>query len=592
MTFNILQNIVMPNLEFGAPDEMYARFENDKVRTSFEEKKLIFKDGGRVSFDTFFNSLTIGTWKKHTKLNDLYLILKGNGKFAIRLGLHRIGHAHKWLQTQTIELKEGEQFAIQFQNWPKIESGMLYFSIEAIGSADFNGGYFATTTKPKHVVKLGVVITHFNRKSYVLPAIERIKTELLDDLKYKEKIELVVVDNSQNITSEESKGITLIPNKNLGGSGGFTRGLLHLKDCGDFTHCLFMDDDASCEIESIRRTYALLSYGETDRFAVAGSLLREVEPYLLFEKGACFDGLCRPLKSGLDMRHISDLLFAELTDKKPNYGGWWFFSFALVDVEEYAFPFFVRGDDIRFSIANKFELCTMNGIGCWGDDFALKAGPLTLYLDVRNHMVHAIAMLDKSRLFTLKIALKFVFMQLFSYNYSSAKACRLAMQHVMMGPEFFKNNLDTKVIREEIAAFSADEKLQPIDRENYNVVYASFDRSRSRIGFFIRWVSLNGFLLPNFMIRDDTIFQHKGFRGILREIYGYRRVLYEYEPFGIGYVAEYDRKEFFREVLVFSVSAIKLLSNFNKLKKDYKNEIPKMTNEQFWRDVYSNNSEV
>ena len=42
MTFNILQNIVMPNLEFGAPDEMYVRFENDKVRTSFEEKKLIF----------------------------------------------------------------------------------------------------------------------------------------------------------------------------------------------------------------------------------------------------------------------------------------------------------------------------------------------------------------------------------------------------------------------------------------------------------------------------------------------------------------------------------------------------------------------
>jgi galactofuranosylgalactofuranosylrhamnosyl-N-acetylglucosaminyl-diphospho-decaprenol beta-1,5/1,6-galactofuranosyltransferase len=587
MTFNILQNIVIPNLEFGAPDEMYARFENDKVRTSFEERKLIFKDGGRVSFDTFFNSMTIGIWKKHTKLNDLYLILKGNGQFAIRLGLHRIGHAHKLLQAQTIVLKEGEQIAIQFENWAKIESGMLYFSIEAIGSADFNGGYFATTTEPKNVVKLGVVITHFNRKSYVLPAIERIKAELLEDPKYKEKIELVVVDNSQNITHEESQGITLIPNKNLGGAGGFTRGLLYLKDSGDFTHCLFMDDDASCEIESICRTYSLLSYEQTDRFAIAGSLLREIEPYRLFEKGACFDGVCRPLKSGLDMRHIGDLLFAELADKKPNYGGWWFFSFALMDVNEYAFPFFVRGDDSRFSIANNFELCTMNGIGCWGDDFALKAGPLTSYLDARYHILHAIALFDKSRFSTLKIALKLVIIQLFSYNYSSAKACRLAMQHVMMGPEFFINNLDTNVIRKEIATFSENEKLQPIDRENYNVVYASFNNSI--ISTFIRWISLNGFLLPNFMLRKGIVFQHKGFRGILREIYRYRQVFYEYEPLGIGYVAEYDRKKFFGELCIFSISAIKFLYNFNKLKNDYKNEIPKMTNEQFWRDAYSSN---
>ena len=97
--------------------------------------------------------------------------------------------------------------------------------------------------------------------------------------RYQDNIGLTVIDNSQNISRDEAQGITLIPNNNLGGSGGFTRGLLHLKDEGSFTHCLFMDDDASCEVESIRRCYHLLQFAVTERFAVSGVLMRELEPY-------------------------------------------------------------------------------------------------------------------------------------------------------------------------------------------------------------------------------------------------------------------------------------------------------------------------
>lgn len=63
-------------------------------------------------------------------------------------------------------------------------------------------------------MKLGVVITHFNRKQYVVPAIQRIESQLLNDPQYEGKIDLVVVDNSKNITQEEA-GIKpiIIPNK-------------------------------------------------------------------------------------------------------------------------------------------------------------------------------------------------------------------------------------------------------------------------------------------------------------------------------------------------------------------------------------------
>jgi len=77
----------------------------------------------------------------------------------------------------------------------------------------------------------------------------------------------------------------LIPNTNVGGSGGFTRGLLYLKDNG-FSHCLFMDDDASCHEESIKRTYAYWSYVVDDRsMGISGILFDENFPVTVLEAG-------------------------------------------------------------------------------------------------------------------------------------------------------------------------------------------------------------------------------------------------------------------------------------------------------------------
>ena len=39
-----------------------------------------------------------------------------------------------------------------------------------------------------------------------------------------------------------------------------------------------MDDDASCEIESIRRTYIMMAFSSDINLSAAGSMLREIEP--------------------------------------------------------------------------------------------------------------------------------------------------------------------------------------------------------------------------------------------------------------------------------------------------------------------------
>ena len=50
------------------------------------------------------------------------------------------------------------------------------------------------------------------------------------------RITLTVVDNSRNLGLEPLPGVTVLPNRNLGGTGGFVRGLLQLIDGGEASH--------------------------------------------------------------------------------------------------------------------------------------------------------------------------------------------------------------------------------------------------------------------------------------------------------------------------------------------------------------------
>ena len=157
-----------------------------------------------------------------------------------------------------------------------------------------------------------------------------------------------------------------------------------------------MDDDATCEIESIKRTFAFMKFSKVEKLAICGALLRETEPYRLMEMGAKFDGYVKPIKVGLDMRDVGDLMLSEVEHVKPDYGAWWFFCFKIKEVEEFPFPFFVRGDDSRFSIRNKFKIMGMNGISVWGEDFASKTSPMNCYLDMRYHLLHQVNLIKKN----------------------------------------------------------------------------------------------------------------------------------------------------------------------------------------------------
>ncbi|WP_119155606.1 glycosyltransferase [Caldimonas tepidiphila] len=580
-----LQSFVFPNLDLAIPEAMYLRL-NDLVWPDLAERRMRFLPGGCATSDTFYNALSVGPWKRHCDIRTLVLRLEGQGEFVVSFGLRRAGFAPHWLGEHTVQLNAGHPAHLPVPAWESVSDGLLYCRMRSVSGGQITAATFATPDAPPNEVRLGLVITHFNRQAQVRPAIRRLQRDLLSHPDHRGRITLTVVDNSKNLQLTPMPGLRVIQNENYGGSGGFTRGLLELLDAGSYTHALFMDDDASCEAESIARTFALLQYSREPRLAVAGSLLREDRPWSLIEKGAKFDGLCRPLCSGMDMRRADELLQAEASRERPDYGGWWFFAFPLREMRRFPFPFFVRGDDVFFSRTNRFEIATLNGVACLGEDFALKHGPMTAYLDARYHLLHALT--DdpgRARRRVLRLADQLFFKSLLSYNYASARSFTLAMQHLMEGPDFFRRNLDLAAVRAEIGGWTPSEKPQPVDRDGMRLRTRN-KRHESGLRRLMRILTLQGFLLPRFLLLDRTMLQPKGFHGCARSVFRFRRVLYEHGPTGQGYVVEHDRRLFFAELRRFLGTLGSLLRRLPELHAAHREGFDALASEDFWRTLY------
>lgn len=583
--YQVIQNSVYPKTSLCTQIDLYFRT-NQNATVNLRDSTISLGKMGKVHTDTYFNSVSVGKWKRHTNIVDLTFNIKFKGKIKITWLLHRLHFSLRILDESYLECDSLTTMSLPLAFWNSLEDGMLAFEIEALDRAEIHSFSYTTETQPNNPVSLGIVITHFNRQQYVLPALSRLKSELLEDNNFNTKVALHVIDNSQNLPDID--GVNIIPNENLGGSGGFSRGLMELRENGNYTHCLFMDDDASCEVEGIKRTVAFLEYAKNPELAIGGAMLREIEMFRQFECGARFDGLCRPNKCGFDLRNIHDLLMNEV-EEPIDYAGWWFFAFPLSKVKHYAFPYFVRGDDIGFGLVHKFNIITLNGISSWQDDFSLKNGPLPYYLDTRNHiMQHFHGFVGGGLKGIVKTTAKMALRNLLTYHYETALASICAVEDAVKGADFWRTDVDMTEKRREILGLIENEKIIDIP---FNVSTQTVFGSphEGKITRLFRWATLNGNLLPRIFFKRGIVSQPKGFGGNLREVYRYERVLYIHYPTNKGFILEHDKSKFFSYGFRYFKAIWKLAKNYQRLKKEYQGSYDELTNTAFWKKQFKQN---
>lgn len=589
-----LQNFIFPEAAICTEHDLYYR-SSGPVGYSQSRDEIQLGRGGLLTLDTYFNLLNIGKWHRNCELDGLFAEITGSGLVEIRIFQTFSTRSWEILHCEIVTLDPARPYCADLSHSAAHSpvQGLIYVEIRAMDDSGvtISGGRFATGTELAQWPELAVSITTFKREEQVRETVARLEG-FLAAFEHGDHVRVQVVDNGDSADIPDSDRVRLIANPNYGGAGGFARGLIEAEHAG-CSHCLFMDDDAAFHMENIARAYAFLALAKDPKTAVAGAMINNTHKWAMWENGAVFEGSCHPMFCGTDLR-LRDALFAmenESTQAPPPtfYGGWWFFAFAIDQVRHHPFPFFVRGDDISFSLMNDFHICTLNGVVSFQDDFTEKESPQTLYLDLRNHLIHHLVSdkLNRSALGTAKIAIRFIMRSMLRFHYEAAAAQLLSWQDVMRGPQFFDENIDMAERRATIKAMMKTEIWQEVDSLNLTERRKKTLKSpgkRHRLGLW----TLNGHLGLFSGRRWDRIVLGIGERGIVYPAFGASRITYLNTARDKGYTVTQSKRQFFSIGWQMTKTLWRFTRDFKALKQQYRGEYNDMTTKAYWEKTLKN----
>ena len=583
-----LQNIIFPEPEICTEHTLYFR-ETGATGFSQTRREIWLGEGGAIDFDTYFNLFSLSKWLKACNLSTIFLELHGHGRAELQVLQALADRSWEILHCDIITLDASKPCVLDLsQLIDRAGHSIISFKLRSLDPAGVHltGGRFTTADQPWALPQLAVSITTFKREDEVRQTVSRLE-DFLTTFEYANHIRVQVVDNGNSADIPASDHVVPISNPNYGGAGGFARGLLAATEAG-CSHCLFMDDDASFHMENIARTYMFLAFSKDPRTAVSGAMINNTHKWAMWENGAYFDGSCHPIACGTDLRRADSVIqleFNSLRNKPATfYGGWWFFAFAIDQVKHHPFPFFVRGDDISFSLMNDFNIFTLNGVVSFQDDFSEKESAQTLYLDLRNHIIQHLVTpeLARSPLGTAKVAIRFIMRSLLRFHYESARAQLLAWQDVMRGPDFFDENIDMAKRRADIKALMQNEVWQDFTAGPLSERRRLTKRgrpARTRLGLW----TLNGHLVPFSGRRWDKVTLGMAERGIVYPAFGAAKITYLNGNRDKSYTVSQSKWAFFKICIQMAGTMRRFLRDHDKLKSAYQTGYARLTTPDYWK---------
>lgn len=504
---HVLQSLVWPDPLH--PDMAFTLRLNGATCT---DQTVTFEPGDRADLNTAYNAFPLAKWRGLCDLQDLSLTLTGSGDATLTLT------AGPWQKTLHLTLNT----TVDLTPWlADMDAPLLYVELQARSAATLTALDWTTTKAPKCQPQLALIITTFNRQTAAAATAHRF-ARYLADTPLAPHLHLYLIDNGQNLTLPPLPQVTVIPNRNLGGAGGFARGLAQAHTT-NATHCLFMDDDAAVDITSITRVWTFLAHATDPATSIAGALMRADEPHKLWENGGYFAGLCRPLSRDgnlSDPAALSKVEAASLTPPPNHYGAFWFFAFALEQVRHWPFPYFVRGDDVGFCLTNPFHIITLPGVITYQDtDFPNKETPLVQYLDLRSTASLSLALPDlPRRALNLFKGIAILFLRcLIQCRPESLQALNLALRDVLTGPAYFATHPDCAERRTQLAMRRV---------EVWHPAPVPLPAPRLRLNPAAPWfkplmaLTLNGLLLPFFGRWGNDLVLHQSDNPRLRHYLG------------------------------------------------------------------------
>lgn len=453
--------------------ELYYRVDPGSTLSIASEGRL--QIDGTVDFMTYVNGFSALKWRQYTELDEvcLNLVLDGSGLVRIFGVEHGAVDPVQIKQAPFSSDNELVSLAISvcLENFDLI--GFSISSEESATATLINGCYTATVDEGEvNRVDLALSTTTFKNERYIIPNINLVKEGISkEDGSIRDHFHMFVVDNGQTLDSVSLSDelVTVLPNPNTGGSGGFARGMMAATETpGQFTHIILMDDDVSIMPESLIRTFNLLSLAKgkyKDAF-INGAMLSMEDPTRQFEDVSyvASTGAYRRVKEDLNVGKLVDILENERTSVEVDqaYGAWWYSCIPVKAIEKNGLPmpFFIRCDDVEFGMRNKPIYMTMNCICVWHASFE---GRFRASVDCYQYFRNFFAMIAlddcaDEKMFVLRIQ-RGVRQDLRDMDYQAAEFILDGFEDYLRGPEYLQK-LDGAATM--IGKGKLNEKLIPV----------------------------------------------------------------------------------------------------------------------------------
>ncbi|MCI8622412.1 MAG: glycosyltransferase [Provencibacterium sp.] len=605
----VLQNIVFPDRPH-LDQHWWMLYRGDRFIRRPSQGCYALRDKEHVELFTYFNAFSIRKWKQYTNVRDVSLHLRVRGKFKLQF----TGHFFREEEIQT------EAFPVQSFVCPEItelvlplpeaESPLISFAIHALENFEIYSGFYGVKVQPEllNPVDISLVTTTFQKEEYITANLDLIQRELLDSGEEAgQHLSINVIDNGRTLDAQKFSGkrLHIFPNPNVGGAGGFTRGMLEsLQADVKPTHILLMDDDVILLPESIRRTYSLLRLlkKEYQKNFISGAMLYMERMNVQHEDVGFVstqNGGYGPCKPEMEMHTIEAVLHNEescLLQEYP-YAGWWYCCIPTSVIEESGLPLpmFIRGDDVEYSLRSHARFITLGGLCIWHMGFTTKYNPaLELYQVHRNSlMIQALSGICEKVDFMKRIQDLF-WKELRRYNYSSADLLLDAVEDYLKGPELLETPQGEQILKqkreknESLISIAEEYPLLTID---YGSVY-QHEEELSAWQRFIYKKTFNGHLLPKFMWKNRTAVIAYDWFDAPEKQYLARTVLAVNPHDHTGVMRWPRRKDFLKLVLRYHKLMKRYQRENSKLIKRYQASRKEMISVDFWKRYLEAESSV
>ena len=456
--------------ENSSPEPTLSTLDQDQV---LDRRRLRFTAGSRVSFATYFNAFPAAYWQRWTTMETIELVVRLSGPG--RVAVYRSGASANTERVATGRYDRPDQCELVFPLPLKrfMDGGWYWFEVQAgpdevvLEAAEWRTGKDAAA--PPAGVTEGTVtlgVTTFNRPTYLLDLLRQVSgsPDLLAIVD-----EVVVVDQGTQRVRDETGfdeaeaalggRLRVIEQANIGGSGGFARGMYETLATGRSRYVLVMDDDIALEPESILRAVAFADRCRRPTL-VGGHMFNLYSPTRLHHFGevvkswrfhwtpaagtkADHDFETHSLRSTPWMHRRVDV----------DYNAWWMCLIPVEVLEKVglALPIFIKWDDAEYGLRAKkagFQTVTLPGVAVWHMPFSEKddVTDWQAYFHQRNRFVAAL--LHSSYPHGGRLVRDSLYQQvrhLLALQYSVVDLRLRALEDVLAGPEGLHAQLATKL---------------------------------------------------------------------------------------------------------------------------------------------------